>query len=203
MLRRIGALCIALAVVMVPVMTAQRNPAAPGKPTVQVPRVSHATIGTIKQVDVKANTIVVTPIAGTDQSYAFSAKTTVHGLPGATRVPALSKKLGEKVVVYFAVAAEKAEATSIEYLGAVEIQQFEGTVTKVDAKARTLTLQPATGTAEAFVFAPRPALNLKSGIVSIAQFAGLTNAQVTVFYTTRGKEKLVWYLQEAQAPSVS
>jgi hypothetical protein len=193
MLRKMAALGVALTVIMVPGMTAQKAP----------PRVTHATIGMVKQVDAQNHTIVVTPIGGTDQSYAFSAKTKVHGLPGGTRVPALGSKLGDKVVVHFAVAAEKPAALEIEYLGSAEIQQLAGTVMKVDHKARTFTLKPATGTAEEFVIAPRAVFDMKSGTVTLANFTRLTNVAATVFYTTRGNEKLVWYLQEVAAPAVS
>jgi hypothetical protein len=193
MLRKIGGLGIALAVIMVPVMMAQNKPAS---------RVTHATIGTIKQVDVQTHTIVVTPIVGTDQSYAFGSKTIVRGLPGKAGVPALVGKVGEKIVLQYAEAGEKFEALAIEYLGATEIQQLEGTVVKVDMKARTLTLKPASGVAEEFGFAPRALLDLKSGIVSLAQFERLTNVTATVFYSMRGKEKIVWYLQ-GTIPAVS
>lgn len=193
MLRKIGALGVALVVIMVPVMTAQKVPS----------RASHATIGTIKQVDAQNHTIVVTPISGTDQSYAFSTKTVVHGLTGGTRVPELGNKLGHKVVLHFAVVDEKPEASSIEYLGAAEIQQAAGTVTKVEAKARTFMLKPATGAIEEFVFAPRATLDLKGGIVTFADILRLTNVTATVYYTMRGKEKVVWCLQEAAAPAVS
>jgi len=193
MLRKIGALGIALAVIMVPVMMAQNKPAA---------RVTHATIGAIKQVDVQTHTIVVTPIAGAEQSYAFSAKTIVHGLPAKAGVAALGGKLGEKVVLQYAAAGEKLEALAIEYLGATEIQQLEGTVVKVDMKVRTLTLKLASGVAEEFGFAPRALLDLKSGIVSLAQFERLTNVTATVFYSMRGKEKMIWYLQ-GTIPAVS
>jgi hypothetical protein len=193
MVRKIGALGIALAVILVPVMTAQNKPAT---------RVTHATIGAIKQVNVQTHTIVVTPIGGTDQSYAFGAKTIVHGLPGKAGVAALGSKVGEKVVLHYAEAGEKLEVLAIEYLGATEIQQLEGTVVKVDMKARTLTLKPASGVAEQFGFAPRALLDLKSGIVSLAQFERLTNVTATVYYSMREKEKVVWYLQ-ATTPAVS
>lgn len=196
MLRRIGALGIALAVVMVPVMMAQKKPAAPAQ------RAKHATIGMIKQVNVQTSTIVVMPIGGTDQSYTFGLHTIVRGLPGTTGVAALGGKVGEKVVLEYAEAAEKLEALSIEYLGTTEIQQLEGTVVKVDMKARTLTVNPASGVAAQFVFAPRVLLDLKSGIVSLAQFERLTNVTATVYYSMRGKEKIVWYLQ-GTIPAVS
>jgi len=193
MSRKIGALGIALAVILVPVMAAQNKPAT---------RVTHATIGAIKQVNVQTHTIVVSPIGGTDQSYAFGAKTIVHGLPGKAGVVALGGRVGEKVVLQYAEAGEKLEALAIEYVGATEIQQLEGTVMKVDGKARTLTLKPASGVAEEFGFAPRALFDLKSGIVSFAQFERLTNVTATVFYSMRGKEKMIRYLQ-GTIPAVS
>lgn len=202
MLQRIGALGIALALVAVPMMTAQNKPAKQPQRAVQAPRVSHAIIGTIKQVDAQTNTIVVTPISGTDQVFRFGAKTVVRGLRTA-KVSALGSKIGEKIVLHYAVAEEKAEALSIEYLGTAEIQQFAGTVVSVDTKARTLTLKPATGAAEAFVIAPGATLDLKSGIVPFAQLTRFTKVQATVFYSMRGKEKVVWYLQEVAVPAVS
>ena len=195
MLRKIGALAGALAIVMVPVTMAQHP-----KPS---PRVTHATIGTINQVDELHRMIVITPIVGAEQSYAFGKQTVVHGLPGSKGMTALTGKLGDKVVLHYATVAEKLEAVTVEYLGAVEIQQAAGTVTNVDAKARSFTLQPQTGAAEHFVFAPRAAVELKGGIVTFGGFARLTNVVATVFYTLRGNEKLVWYLQEAAPPAVS
>jgi hypothetical protein len=203
MLQRIGALGIALALVAVPMMTAQNKPAKQPQRAVQAPRVSHAIIGTIKQVDAQTNTIVVTPISGADQVFRFGAKTVVRGLPRSTKVSALRSKIGEKIVLHYAVAEEKAEALSIEYLGTAEIQQFAGTVVSVDTKAHTLTLKPATGVAEAFVIAPRATLDLKSGVVPFAQLTRFTKVQATVFYSMRGKEKVVWYLQETAVPAVS
>jgi hypothetical protein len=203
MLRKTGAAVMALAVIIVPMMTAQNKPKLPAQPVVQAPRSTHGTIGAIKEVNTQTNTIVVTPIGGTDQSYAFAAHTTIHGLPGTPSLAVLGAKAGEQVVVHFAMIGDKAEALSIEYLGAAEIQRFEGVVVKVDPKARTFTVKPATAIAEDFVMAPRAVIDLKGGAVSLAQFAGLSNVHVTVFYTARHNEKLVRYLQEAPAPVVS
>ncbi len=204
MARKIGALVVALTAVAVCAATAQQQPqAAPAQPKVQTAAPLHASIGAIKQVEAATNTIVVTPIGGTDQTFLFGPSTTVKGLAGAKGVPALAAKLGDKVVLHFAVVDGKSEVRVIEYVGAAEIQQFSGAVTKVDSKARMLTLKPATGPAMEFTFAPRPTLELKSGIVAFAQLGQFTKQQATVYYTTHGNEKLVWFMQEIAPTPVS
>jgi hypothetical protein len=170
---------------------------------VQVPTAQHAVFGTLKLLDLKTNTLVVTPLAGPEVTFKVDARTThIRDFEASPTLAKLGKKTGAGLVVRFAGAGTDLTAVEIDYIGQQPMKVTTGTLVRVDKATRLLVIKTATGTEEKLQLAVGAPIELATGLMEFDVFAGKLNEQVSLYYT-EGKGTKEVRLIKAAAPSAS
>ena len=112
--------------------------------------VEHAVAGTVESVDNAAKTVSIKTAEGTVKVVKVTDKTTVEGLKAGANYTALGAEKGAHVVVKYTGDGADATGTGIKYLGKGTVKVSEGTVTKVDEAAKTVTVKSASGAEEVY-----------------------------------------------------
>src|SRR5579871_3749967 len=113
--------------------------------------VAGAVAGTVKKIDAGTKTVVETAADGTEHSFHYAKKTTIHG---AEATAAGSKealhglKEGSEVAVHYTGTGAKRTASEIDHIGKDGLKTSEGTVKTIDRGAKTLTVKTADGAEE-------------------------------------------------------
>jgi hypothetical protein len=170
---------------------------------VQVPAAQHAVFGTLKLLDLKTNTLVVTPLAGPEVTFKVDARTThIRDFETSPTLARLAKKTGAGLVVHFAGTATDLTAVQIDYIGEQPMKVTTGTLVRVEKVTRVLVIKTATGTEERLQLAVGAPIELATGLMEFDVFAGKLNEQVSLYYTERKDIKQV-RLIKAAAPAAS
>ena len=148
--------------------------------------VEHAITGTVEAVDSAAKTVSVKTADGTVKVVKVSEKATVEGLKAGASYTALGAEKGAHVVVKYTGEGADATATGIKYIGTASIKASEGTVTKVDEAAKTVSIKTAKGAEEVYHYADVATVDSAKGIAK----GTATGAKVTVYYTEEGGKKI-------------
>ena len=153
--------------------------------------VEHAIAGTVESVDTAAKTVSIKTADGTVKVVKVTDKTTVEGLKAGANYTALGAEKGSHVVVKYT--GEGADATSdgIKYIGKGTVKVSEGTVTKVDDAAKTVTVKTASGAEEVYHVTAEGTVDTGKGIAK-----GTTKgAKVSVYYTEEGGKKVAHFFK--------
>lgn len=173
---------------------AQQQPAKPkpeqqpaAKPA-QAPVVHHALFGTIKALDLKANTLVVTPMQGSDVTFKVDHRTThIRGMAAAT-LPKLAKQTGAGIVVSYSGEGTEMKAGAIDFIGTEPVKVAQGSLVRVNKATRSIVIK--TGTAEeTFVLAVGAPIEMATGLVNLDSFATKLNERVSLYYTEKAGAK--------------
>ncbi len=183
------------------VLSAQQP--TPPKEQARVPGAKHAVAGTLKKVDIRAGTLVITTLENAEQALRFDAKTIVRGLAGAKEVKALAEQEGAGLVVHYTGEGAEATASAVQYLGKDPLKLAMGTVVRIDRPARKIVLKLEAGGEETFQLAPAAPIDLPSGIVPLASFAPKRDQKITAVYTEKGKAKTIHLIKQVAPPTVS
>jgi hypothetical protein len=178
---------------------AQQQPAKPkpeqqpaAKPA-QAPVAQHALFGTIKALDLKANTLVVTPMQGSDVTFKVDHRTThIRGLAAAT-LPSLAKHTGAGIVVHYTGEATETKAVTIDFIGTELVKVAQGTLVRVNKATRSIVIKTATAE-ETFVLAVGAPIEMATGLVNLDSFAAKLNERVSLYYTEKAGAKHVWLI---------
>jgi hypothetical protein len=109
--------------------------------------------GTVTKVDQGAKTVVVKTADGTEHTIHFVGKTAVHGADAtATGSKDAFKgvKEGSEVVAHYTVKGTEKTAVEVDKIGKDGLHATEGTITKVDHGAKTISVKIADGTEQTF-----------------------------------------------------
>lgn len=149
--------------------------------------------GTVTKVDHAAKTVVVKTADGTEHTIHFVGKTAVHG---ADATEAGSKdvfkgvKEGSEVVAHYTVKGTEKTAVEVDKIGKDGLHATEGTITKVDHGAKTMTVKIADGTEQIFKVTEHGTEEAGKDIAKGTEKA----AKVTVYYTEEGGKKIAhWF----------
>src|SRR5579872_1311878 len=141
-----------------------------------------AVSGTVKKVDSAAKTIVVKTADGAEHTFQFVGHTAVHG---ADKVTAGAKdayhglKEGSEVVVHYTAEGSKETAQEVDRIGEGGLKVTEGTITRVDRGAKTLTVKTANGTEETYQMADHAVKDAGKDIATGAEKFVKVNAYYT------------------------
>ena len=150
--------------------------------------------GTIQKTDSMAKTIVVKTADGAEHTFQFVGHTAVHG---AEKVAAGAKdayhglKEGSEVVVHYTAEGGKETAQEVDRIGEGGLKVTEGTITRVDRGAKTLTVKTANGTEETYQMADHAVKDAGKDIATGAEKSG----KVTVYYTEKAGHKVVHFFK--------
>ena len=163
--------------------------------------VERAVSGTISKVDAKAHTIAVKTADGAEHVFHYTEHTVVKageaagkGAKTAAAETYLAGKEGTHVVVHYTEQGATKTATGVDDLGKDTVKASQGTVTKVDKTAHTMTVKTENGAEETYHVAKDATVDTKDGIVKGGQYAE-QGAKVTVQYTEEAGHKVAHFIK--------
>ena len=151
--------------------------------------------GTVRKVDSSAKTILVATKDGTERTFHFGERTTVHGVEagGKGSKEALhGLKAGTEVAVHYTSKGTEDTAEEIDHIGKDGLRVTEGTLKKFDSGAKTITIAAADGAERSFHLLDHAARDAGRDIETGAD----KSAKVTVYYTEKGGEKTAHFLKK-------
>ena len=167
-----------------PAAWAGQTPAA--APAKKANPVVHAITGTVEKVDTAAKTVSIKTADGTVKVVKVSEKQTVEGLKAGADYTALGAEKGAHVVVKYTGEGADATATGIKYVGKSTVKASEGTVTKIDEAAKTVSIKTAKGAEEVYHYTDVGTVDSAKAVAKGAD----KSAKVTVYYTEEGGKKI-------------
>ena len=159
--------------------------------------VTHAVAGTVSKVDKASKTLVIKAADGTEHTFKYTEKTTVRGAKDASKDAKNSMldaymdgKEGTNVIVHYTEKGADKTAVAVEDLGKDGVKVSEGTVTKVDKAAHTVTVKTKEGAEETYDLSKDAVIDSGKGIVKETK----EGEKVTVHYTEEGGKKIAHFL---------
>jgi preprotein translocase subunit YajC len=151
--------------------------------------------GTITKVDAAAKTIAVKTADGTEHTFHFVAKTTVHG----ARAAATGAKdsfhgltEGSEVVAHYTAKGAEETAVEVDKVGKGGLHAVDGTVTHVSEDGKTVVVKAADGTEHTFQVVGHDTADAAKDIGKGAD----KTAKVTVYYTEAAGKKIAHFFQK-------
>ena len=158
--------------------------------------VATAVTGTVKKIDAGTKTVVIKTADGTEETFHYVGKTTVHGTqataPGTKEV-LHGLKEGSEVAVHYTAKGTEKTAHEIDHLGKDGMKATEGTVKAINRGAKTLTVKTADGAEDTYHIADRAVRDSAKGVGEGTEKA----AKVTVYYTEAGGKKVAHFFKKA------
>jgi NADH dehydrogenase FAD-containing subunit len=148
--------------------------------------VVHAVTGTVEKVDTAAKTVSIKTADGTVKVIKVSEKQTVEGMKAGADYTALGAEKGAHVVVKYTGEGADATATGIKYVGKNTVKASEGTVTKIDESAKTVSIKTAKGAEEVYHYTDVGTVDSAKAVAKGTD----KSAKVTVYYTEEGGKKI-------------
>ena len=152
--------------------------------------------GTVKKIDSSTKTGVIATKDGTEHTFHFGERTTVHGVEAAGKgsEDALhGLKEGTEVAVHYTTKGTVDSAEEIDHIGKDGLKVTEGTVRKIDHGAKTITIATADGTERTFRLLGRGARDTGRDIAKGTD----KSARVTVYYTEEGGDRVAHFFESA------
>ncbi len=163
--------------------------------------VEHAVTGTVSKIDAKGKTIAIKTADGAEQVFHYTEHTAVKAAEGVGKGVKtagvdtyLAGKEGTQVVVHYTGEGANKTAVGVDDLGKKTVKASQGTVTKVDKTAHTITLKTKEGSEETYHVAKNATMDTKNGVVKGADYAE-KGAKVTVQYTEEAGQKVVHFIK--------
>ena len=151
--------------------------------------------GRVEKIDHTAKTILVKAEDGTEHTFRFAARTTVHGVEkagGAAEDAFHGLKEGSDVVVHYTAKGSVETAEEVDNVGEGGLKTAEGTVSHLDRGAKTITIKTEDGTDQAFRLTDHAAEDAGKDVVEGTEKSG----KVTVYYTERGGHRVAHFFSK-------
>jgi len=151
--------------------------------------VASAVEGTVKHTSATAKTIVVKTADGTEHTFHFVARTSIHG----TEEIGKGAEEGSHVIVHYTVKGTEETAEEIDRIGKGGLKATKGTVKVIDRAGKTITVKTADGAEETFRLTDRAARDTGKGIGEGAE----KSEHVTVYFADEAGHKVVHFFKKA------
>jgi hypothetical protein len=143
--------------------------------------------GVVTKVDKGTKTIVVKSADGTEHSIKVASKATVEG----TTEGFDGLKEGSEVVAHYTVKGSQKTAVEVDKVGKEGMKATEGTITKIDKGAKTLSIKTADGTEKTFKMTGSAAKDSGKAIAAGSE----KTAKVTVYYTEKAGKSIAHFFE--------
>lgn len=164
--------------------------------------VVHAVSGAVTKIDSDAKTIAVKTADGTEQVFHYTEKTTVRGAHDAAKevkagaVDTYFKgKEGTHVVVRYTEKGADKSAASVDDFGKDTMKVSEGTITKVDKAAHTVSIKTEDGAETTYNWGKDATIDTEHGVVKSSQYVAKEGDKVVVHYTEDAGKKVVHFFK--------
>ena len=162
----------------------------------------HAVSGAVTKIDKDAKTIGVKTADGTEHVFHYTEKTTVHGSKATAKDVKtgavdtyFAGKEGTHVVVRYTEKGAEKTAASVDDFGKDTIKVSEGTVTKVDKAAHTVSVKTADGAETTYDWGKDATIDTDHGVVKSSQFVAKEGDKVVVHYSEDAGKKIVHFFK--------
>lgn len=151
--------------------------------------------GTVTKIDGAAKTVAVKTADGTEHTFHFVAKTSVHG---ADATATASKDTfhglteGSEVVAHYTKKGTEETAVEIDKVGKDGMHAVDGTVSKVSEDGKTVVVKAADGTEQTFHVVGHDTVASAKDIGKGAD----KSAKVTVYYTESAGKKVAHFFSK-------
>lgn len=152
-------------------------------------------VGTVMKLDAGAKTVSVKLADGTEHTFHFVKRTTVHGVEdsaAAAKDTFHGLKEGSQVAIHYTAKGTDETAEEFDNIGRDGLKSTEGTVTHIDRGGKTLTVKAADGTDQAFRLTDSAAKDAGEDIGAGTE----KTAKVTVYYTEEGGHKVAHFFRK-------
>lgn len=153
-------------------------------------------VGTVMKLDAGAKTVVVKLADGSEHTFHFVKRTTVHGAEDsavAAKDTFHGLKEGSQVAVHYTAKGTDETAEEVDNIGRDGLKSTEGTVTHLDRGAKTLTVKTADGTDQVYRLTDSAAKDAGQDVEAGTE----KTAKVTVYYTDEGGHKVAHFFRKA------
>jgi hypothetical protein len=167
--------------------------------------VAHAVSGVVTRVDKDAKTLSVKTSDGTEHVFKYSEKTGLHasheaaaGMKKGAVDSYFAGKEGTSVVVHYTEKGGDKTATWVDDLGKDTVKSANGTITKIDKKAHTLTIKTDDGAESTYAFGKEAASDSQHGVVKGWDYTASKAKEgdkVAVEYTEDTGKKVVHFFK--------
>jgi hypothetical protein len=155
--------------------------------------------GTITKVDSGTKTVVVETADGTEHTFKFVGKTTVHGVDAGADATAKGTddfahglKEGTEVVAHYTTKGTEKTAVEVDKVGKDGIKSVDGTITHIDRATKTVAVKTADGTEETFKLSGHAAEDAGKDIAKGSE----KTTKVTVYYTEAAGKKTAHFFEK-------
>lgn len=151
--------------------------------------------GVILKLDAGARTVVVKVADGSEHTFHFVKRTTVHGAQATASAADDSfrgLKEGSQVAVHYTAKGTEETAEEVDNIGRDGLKSSEGTVTHIDRGAKTLSVKTADGTENVYRMSDSAAKDAGADIAAGTE----KSAKVTVYYTEEGGHKVAHFFKK-------
>jgi preprotein translocase subunit YajC len=151
--------------------------------------------GTVTKVDAGAKTVAVKTADGTEHTFHFVDKTTVHGVHAADAGAKDSFhgiEDGSEIVAHYTKKGTEETAVEIDRVGKGGMHAVAGTVTHVSEDGKTVVVKAADGTEHTFRVAGRDTADTAKDMGKGAD----KSAKVTVYYTESAGKKVAHFFEK-------
>jgi Cu/Ag efflux protein CusF len=165
-------------------------------PAFAVEDVASVAEGTVKKIDSSAKTVVIATKDGTEHTFRFGERTSVHGVEAAgkgSEEGLHGLKEGTEVAVHYTRRGTVDTAEEIDHIGKDGLKVTEGTLKKIDHGAKTVTIATADGTERTFRFLGRGIRDTGRDIEKGTD----KSVKVTVYYTEEGGDKVAHFFKSS------
>lgn len=164
--------------------------------------VVHAVSGAVTKIDKDAKTIGVKTADGTEHVFHYTEKTTVRSSKATAKDVKtgavdtyFAGKEGTHVVVRYTEKGAEKTAASVDDFGKDTIKVSEGTVTKVDKAAHTVSVKTADGAETTYDWGKDATIDTEHGVVKSSQFVAKEGDKVVVHYSEDAGKKIVHFFK--------
>ena len=164
--------------------------------------VVHAVSGAVTKIDKEAKTIAVKTADGTEHDVHYSEKTTIHaghavgkGVKAGALDTYFAGKEGTHVVVRYTEKGAEKTASSVDDFGKDTMKVSEGTVSKVDKAAHTVSVKTEDGAETTYDWGKDATIDTEHGVVKGSQYVAKEGDKVVVHYTEDAGKKVVHFFK--------
>lgn len=150
--------------------------------------------GTVEKVDSGAHIIVVKTADGTEHSFHFLDKTTVHAADasaGTAKDSWHGVTKGTEVVAHYTKRGTEDTAVEIDHVGKGGLKVSEGTIKDIDRGGKTIVVKAGDGTEKTFVLTGHAAKDAGKGIAEGSE----KGAKLVVYYSEESGKKIVHFFE--------
>jgi hypothetical protein len=145
--------------------------------------------GTVEKTYAGASAIAIKTASGIEHLFHLTNRTVVHGAAGA-ETAFNGVTVGSRVVVHYAMNDGAKTAVEVDRIGEDGLCEMEGVVTRVDRRAKQLSIRVADGTHETLQLSERAAKHVGEDIDRATD-----DATVVVYYSEEGGAKVAHYFR--------